>query len=144
MGTPATAALSDATATPPAPGATPPGAAPAVTPPATGFWSTWDKPEQKETRDWVANKAYADPFVLAKSARDWETQAATLRAGKGYPTQTRNPDGTFAPPDPNAVKAWNALVGVPETPDKYDITVLGEDEDRWKMLLVKKKPTTSS
>jgi len=87
----------------------------------TGFWSTWDKPEQKETRDWVANKAYADPFVLAKSARDWETQAATLRAGKGYPTQTRNADGTFGPPDPNAVKAWNALVGVPETPDKYDI-----------------------
>ena len=127
MGTPATQALADAASTgtvgtaAPGAGAAPAGASPAVVPNPNGFWKNWTAPELKETRDWVANKNYADVQTLAKSARDWETQASTLRAGKGYPAQTRNADGTFGPADPNAVKAWNALVGVPDSPDKYDI-----------------------
>jgi len=117
MSTPASQALADSTTQQTTTTATTTQANP------NGFWKDWTAPELKETRDWVANKNYSDVQTLAKSARDWETQAATLRAGKGYPTQTRNADGTFGPPDPNAVKAWNALVGVPETPDKYDIPV---------------------
>lgn len=132
MSTPAAAVLNDATSgtgggtvTPPgtgtgigAPGAAAPGAAAAN---SAQFWSGWDKPEQKETRDWVANKNYADPFTLAKTAQGLEREAATLRAGKGYPAAKVNADGTVTPPDANAVKAWNAAVGVPETADKYDI-----------------------
>jgi hypothetical protein len=82
----------------------------------TQFWSSWTAPEQKETRDWVQNKNYADPFTLAKTAQTLEREAATLRAGKGYPTP-----GADGKVDPNAQKAWNALTGVPETADKYDI-----------------------
>lgn len=84
----------------------------------TQFWSAWNAPEQKETRDWIANKNYADPFTLAKTAQGLEREAATLRAGKGYPTPGQ--DGKV---DPNVQKAWNTLVGVPETADKYEIPV---------------------
>lgn len=87
----------------------------------TQFWNSWDKPEQKDTRDWVANKNYADPFTLAKTAQGLEREAATLRATKGYPTDVTNPDGSVTKADENARKAWNAAVGVPETADKYDI-----------------------
>jgi hypothetical protein len=131
MSTPASQALSGANAspggTPPAPsGGTPPaavpgGAAPAAATPAanqTAFWSSWNAPEQKETREWVQNKNYADPFTLAKTAQSLERETATLRAGKGYPTPGQ--DGKI---DPNAQKAWNALTGVPETADKYDIPI---------------------
>lgn len=86
----------------------------------TQFWSGWDKPDQKDTRDWVANKNYADPFTLAKTAQGLEKEAATLRAGKGYPVDKPGPDGKPVR-DENAWKAWNALTGVPETADKYDI-----------------------
>lgn len=82
------------------------------------FWSAWTAPEQKETRDWIANKNYADPFTLAKTAQGLEREAATLRAGKGYPAP-----GADGKVDPNAQKAWNALTGVPETADKYDIPI---------------------
>jgi hypothetical protein len=130
MGTPASQALSSGAAasgsgSQPGSGAASPGAGGAAVPAAgggapggaaQGFWSSWNLPEQKETRDWVANKAYADPFTLAKTARDLEREAATLRAGKGYPTP--GADGKI---DPNADKAWRALTGVPETADKYDI-----------------------
>lgn len=85
------------------------------------FWNTWTAPEQKETRDWVANKNYADPFTLAKTAQGLEREAATLRAAKGYPTDVVNPDGSVTKADENARKAWNMAVGVPETPDKYNL-----------------------
>jgi hypothetical protein len=118
MSTPAAAALSDAgssaPAAAPANGAAPAAGAPAAN--ANAFWSSWNLPDQKETRDWVANKNYETPFVLAKTAQQLEREAATLRAGKGYPVA--GPDGKI---DPNADKAWRALTGVPETADKYDI-----------------------
>lgn len=85
------------------------------------FWNGWDKPDQKETRDWVANKAYADPFVLAKTAQGLEREAAALRSAKGYPADVVGPDGAVTKADENARRAWNAAVGVPETADKYDI-----------------------
>jgi hypothetical protein len=120
MSTPATAALSDAATGGAAPnaGTAAPGAGGTATPAApnpNAFWNSWNLPEQKETRDWVSNKNYENPFVLAKTAQQLEREAATLRAGKGYPVPGQ--DGKV---DPNAQKAWNTLTGVPETPDKYD------------------------
>lgn len=119
MSVPAAAVIPDAAA--PAPAA--PSAAP--TPAANqAFWDTWTAPEQKETRDWVANKNYADPFTLAKTAQSLEKDAASLRSQvslKGYPADKVNPDGTVIKADQNAVKAWRETMGVPETPDKYDI-----------------------
>jgi hypothetical protein len=85
------------------------------------FWNGWDKPDQKETRDWVANKAYADPFVLAKTAQGLEREAATLRSAKGYPSDVVAADGTVTKADENARRAWNAAVGVPETHAAYEI-----------------------
>ena len=107
-----------------------PAAAPAT--PAAGagaaanepFWKSWAAPEQKDVREWAQNKAYADPFTLAKSARELEQQSASLRAQaslKGYPADKVNADGTVTKADENAVKAWRELHGVPETPDKYDL-----------------------
>lgn len=128
MSTPAAAVL-DGSGTP-NPAGTAPGAAPGATPAGgagaanQSFFSTWNDPTQKDVRDWVANKAYADPFTLAKSARELETSVATLRAAanlKGYPTETKNADGTVKPADENMVKAWKATMGVPESPDKYEI-----------------------
>src|SRR5271154_4254743 len=126
MGTPASQALSDATSTS---GDAAKGAAPATgsngQPAANeGFWSTWTAPEQKETREWAANKKYADPFVLAKTAQGLEREAAQLRTAvnvKAYPSDTQNPDGSVKMADENAVKAWRTSMGVPETADKYDI-----------------------
>lgn len=128
MSTPASQALSGAAAG----GATPPPAAPgaAAAPPAApapgavvpaGFWDTWTAPEQKEVRDWAANKRYETPFVLAKTAQGLEREAATLRAGKGYPVESVKPDGTTAPAEPQSIAAWNALTGVPDSAEKYEI-----------------------
>lgn len=104
-------------------GAAPGGGSPGAAANTPQFWNSWDKPEQKETRDWVANKNYADPFTLAKTAQGLEREAATLRAAKGYPSDVVNADGSVTKADENARKAWNAAVGVPETADKYDIPV---------------------
>lgn len=116
MSTPAAQALSDSgTADAPAPAAgTPAPSAPA----ANQFWSSWNLPDQQETKTWVANKNYENPYVLAKTAQTLEKEAATLRSGKGYPVP--GADGKI---DPNADKAWRTLTGVPETADKYDIPV---------------------
>jgi peptidoglycan hydrolase-like protein with peptidoglycan-binding domain len=59
-----------------------------------------------------------------KPAKSLEKDAATLRSQvslKGYPADKVNPDGTVVKADQNAVKAWRETMGVPETPDKYDI-----------------------
>jgi hypothetical protein len=118
MSTPAAQALSEAGNA----GGTPAGGTPASGTPAAAapnpnaFWNSWNLPDQKETREWVANKNYDNPFTLASSARNWEREAATLRAGKGYPTPGQ--DGKV---DENARKAWNSLTGVPESADKYEI-----------------------
>jgi hypothetical protein len=133
MSTPATAALSSAAA-PPADAAPPAGAAPAAGAPAgagqqpaanEGFWKDWTAPEQKDTRDWIANKNYADPFTLAKTAQGLEKEAASLRTAanlKGYPADKVDPQtGTVTKADENAVKAWRTSMGVPESADKYEI-----------------------
>lgn len=128
MSTPAANALSGAGDTS-QPVGTPAGSPPpagATQPPAAneGFWKDWNAPEQKETRDWIANKKYADPFILAKTAQGLEKEAATLRTAvnvKAYPEETRNPDGTFKKADENAVKAWRTAMGVPEKAEAYDI-----------------------
>lgn len=83
---------------------------------SSAFWNSWNLPDQKETRDWIANKNYDSPFTLAKTAQQLERETATLRAGKGYPVP-----GADGKVDPNTQKAWNALTGVPDTADKYDI-----------------------
>lgn len=115
MSTPAAAALADA--------ATP---TPSPTPAANeGFWKDWTAPEQKDTRDWIANKKYADPFVLAKTAQGLEKEAASLRTAvsvKAYPGEEKQADGTIKKPDENAVKAWRTAMGVPEKAELYDIT----------------------
>lgn len=129
MSTPAAQALSGANASGAAagasgtPGADAGGAAGAGAQPANQpqFWSGWNLPDQKETREWVANKNYDSPFTLAKTAQTLEREAATLRASKGYPTDTVNADGSVTQADPNARKAWNTAVGVPETSDKYNL-----------------------
>ena len=130
MSTPAAQALSGTAAPASAP---PPAAAPPVAPGAApapaandGFWKDWTAPEQKDVREWIANKNFADPFTLAKSARELETRTATLQAAanlKGYPTEAKNADGTVKPVDAQARAAWNATMGVPETADKYEIPV---------------------
>ncbi|HUP06802.1 MAG TPA: hypothetical protein VMU47_06615 [Caldimonas sp.] len=140
MSTPAGKAMADAAGTagtPPSPGGaagTPPGAA-VGTPPGAGaanqpFFSAWDKPEQKEIRDWAANKNYPDTFTLARTARDLEREAATLRQGKGYPGPKLDPKTQQPVLDPKtnqpvideqARTAWRTLTGVPETPDKYEL-----------------------
>jgi hypothetical protein len=108
-------------ATPAVPGAGAGGAPPAANPPK--FWESWATPELKETREWVANKNYGDIQTLAKSAHQFERDAAALRAGKGYPVATTKPDGTVVPPDPQALRAWDIATGVPESADKYDLPV---------------------
>lgn len=95
----------------------------------TRFYDAWfpaaeaTKPEMVEAKSWLTNKNYQDPITLIRSAREFETQAATLRAGKGYPVAKPNADGTAGAIDANQWKAWNLAVGVPESPDKYDIPV---------------------
>ena len=135
MSTPAALALSDAGGAPPpaaapapapnAPGAPPPAnAAPAANQP---FYTGWTNPDQKDVLDWAKNKNFADPYALAKSARELETTLGPLRAAanlKGYPSATVAKDGTVTPPNPAAVAAWNAANGVPATPDKYEIPEL--------------------
>jgi hypothetical protein len=124
MSTPAAAVLDGANATPPA-SQTPAAPSPQTAANQGSFFQSWDKPEQKEVKDWVANKNYADPFVLAKSARELESSLNTLRTQanlKGYPADTIDPaTGVVKPADANARKAWNLTMGVPETADKYDI-----------------------
>jgi hypothetical protein len=124
----APAALAPAAAAAPAAGAPAAAAAPvgdAGAPAANqAFWDSWTGDDQKDVREFVANKKFADPFQLAKSYREIEQLVPTLRAAaalKGYPTETKLPDGTVKPADPAAVKAWNLATGVPETPDKYDL-----------------------
>lgn len=91
------------------------------------FFDTWlpaTAPENKDTRDWLANKNFADPATLVKSYRGLETEATTLRATanlKGYPVDKVNADGTVIKAEENAVKAWRTTMGVPETADKYEI-----------------------
>src|SRR5271170_6090328 len=131
MSTPAAQVLSNAAAAAAPASGTSAGSTPAAgaagTTPAPGaanasqFWASWNLPEQKETRDWVQNKNYESPFTLAKTAQQLERETATLRAGKGYPIDTKNADGTLVPPPADAVKAWKLLTGVPETADKYEI-----------------------
>lgn len=113
MGTPASAALDGARggAAPGNGGGTPGGG-------AQPFFASWNAPEQKDVREWVTSKNYADPFVLAKSARDWERDAITLRANKGYPVPGQ--DGKV---DEQALRGWRTATGVPETADKYDIPI---------------------
>jgi hypothetical protein len=138
MSTPATAALEGSGASSPAGGAAvvPGGAGGGGAGPAgggagngqpEGFWKNWTAPEQKETRDWIANKNYADPFTLAKTAQGLEKEAATLRSAvslKGYPTDKVDPaTGVVTKADENSVKAWRATMGVPETADKYEIPI---------------------
>jgi hypothetical protein len=134
MSTPASAVLNGnagaANSTTAPGGSSVPGGAPTqgggtAGPGTTSFFSTWDKPEQKDVKDWVANKNYADPFVLAKSARELESNLNTLRTQaslKSYPADKIDPTtGAVTPADANARKAWNLTMGVPETADKYDI-----------------------
>lgn len=135
MSTPAAQALSAET---PAPAAVAPNAAaPAGTDPQPaaneGFWKDWNAPEQKDTREWIANKKYADPFVLAKTAQGLEKEAAQLRTAvgvKAYPADKVDPaTGAVTKADPNAVSAWKAAMGVPDSPDKYGITPAAENPE---------------
>ena len=143
MSTPAAAALSGTSAATPAPGAGgAPGGAAAVQPGAGGggagpagggasnqpFFDSWlpaAAPENKDTRDWLANKNFADPATLVKSYRAIETEASTLRSAanlKGYPVDKVDPTtGAVTKADENQVKAWRTTMGVPETADKYEI-----------------------
>jgi hypothetical protein len=129
MSTPAAAALNDAGASAQSSSdgkGTPNTAGNGQQPAANeGFWKDWNAPEQKETRDWISNKRYADPFVLAKTAQGLEKEAAALRTAvnvKGYPEERVDPKtNAVIKPDENAVKAWRTAMGVPETADKYDI-----------------------
>jgi hypothetical protein len=107
-------------------GAVPPGAGGQPTP--QGFWSDWKAPEQKDIREWAANKNYSDTFALAKTARELEQQMGTLKAARpGYPTPELTADGKPTPAYEAARKAWNMTAGVPETADKYDIPVPAEN-----------------
>lgn len=91
------------------------------------FFDSWlpaTVPENKDTRDWLANKNFADPATLVKSYRAIETEASSLRTAanlKAYPADKVNADGTVVKADENAVKAWRTSMGVPETADKYEI-----------------------
>lgn len=86
----------------------------------THFFDDWKAPEQKDVLDWAKNKNYPDTFTLARTARDLEREAATLRQGKGYPVDKPGADGKPVR-DEAAWQAWKTLTGVPETPDKYEI-----------------------
>lgn len=124
MSTPASEAMNNAGGAAPPPGGTQPGngANNGANGSANAFWSGWSDPAQKETRDWAANKNYPDVLTLAKSAHQFERDAAAMRANKGYPVDKPGADGKPVR-DENAWRAWNAATGVPESPDKYDIPV---------------------
>lgn len=88
---------------------------------ANAFWNGWDKPEQKEVRDFVANKNYADPYELAKSYRE-------LERTRGHnvvpiPRDEYDPQGNLVKPDDVGRAAWNKAMGVPESPDGYQLPV---------------------
>jgi len=124
MGTPADQAMAGAKggAAPAGGGSPNGGAAPGGGSANQPFFAAWDKPEQAEIRAWAQNKNYPDTFTLARTARDLEREAATIRQGKGYPVP-----GQDGKEDENAVKAWRALTGVPESADKYDLAVPAEN-----------------
>lgn len=91
----------------------------------SGFWDEWKAPEQKDVREWAANKRYADPFTLARSARELEQQVGTLRATRpGYPTPETTADGKPTPAYEQAMKAWRMTTGVPESADKYQLPTI--------------------
>ncbi len=93
------------------------------------FYKDWikpDAPDAKELTDFLGNKKFADPATLVKSYREMEREASSLRTAvnvKAYPTDTKNADGTIKKADENAVKAWNAAMGVPATPADYKLEV---------------------
>jgi hypothetical protein len=93
------------------------------------YFDTWlpaAVPENKDARDWLANKNFADPATLVKSYRAIETEAATLRAAanlKAYPADKVDDKGNVVTKaDPNAVQAWRTAMGVPATAADYKIT----------------------
>jgi hypothetical protein len=125
MSTPAAQALSGAAAAPaaPAPGAPPPAPAAANAP----FYDTWvkaDAPDATEIKGWLANKGFADPSAFVTSYREMERSATDLRAAaalKGFPSDTKNADGSTKKADPAAVAAWRAAVGVPAAAADYKL-----------------------
>lgn len=138
MSTPAAAALSGTSAAPAGSGTGGPpvqpgtgggGAGPAggsaSNQPYFDSWLPAAAPENKDTREWLANKNFADPATLVKSYRAIETEASTLRSAanlKGYPVDKVDPTtGAVTKADENQVKAWRTTMGVPETADKYEI-----------------------
>ena len=93
------------------------------------FYSSWikaDAPDATDLKTWLGNKNFPDPATLVKSYRGLETEAGSLRAAanlKGFPADTKNPDGTVKKADPNAVQAWRTLQGVPATPAEYNLEI---------------------
>jgi hypothetical protein len=94
------------------------------------FFDSWlpaSAPDTKETRDWLANKNFADPATLVKSYRETEREAATLRTAanlKGYPADKVDPaTGAVTKADPNQVQAWRTAMGVPDAADKYEVPI---------------------
>ncbi len=86
---------------------------------ADAFWNGWEKPEQKDVRDFVANKNYESPYELAKAYRE-------LERTRGHnvvpiPRDEYDKDGNLVKADDVGRAAWNKALGVPESADKYDI-----------------------
>lgn len=133
-------------ATPPGPGGGAPGGpgggggAPGGTttqvPPGPGgsggggepFWSTWVDKADTDTRTWLGSKNYPDPKTALTSFRNMEREASTLRGAKpGYPADTIAADGKVVKADAQARAAWNLSMGVPDSPEKYDLPVPAEN-----------------
>jgi hypothetical protein len=99
------------------------------------FWNSWDKPEHKEVRDFVAGKKFPDPLALATAYRDADRQLGTLRSARpGYPVLEMGADGKPTPAYTQAMKAWGMTVGVPEKPGEYEIEPIKGEPSGGKLL----------
>lgn len=128
---PETAAQALANSAPAAP-ATPAPAAPAAAPAAANqatFWNDWADPADKDVRDWVSNKNYPDVKTLARSAQGLERLIGADRAGRvvALPADEYDAKGNLVKADVEGRKAYYAKIGVPESPDKYDIPLPAEN-----------------
>jgi hypothetical protein len=90
-------------------------------------WLPATVPENKDTREWLANKNFADPATLVKSYRGLETEAQSLRTAanlKAYPADKVDPaTGAVTKADPAQVQAWRTSMGVPTTAADYKLEI---------------------
>jgi hypothetical protein len=89
------------------------------------FWSGWADSSDKDVREWAQNKNYPDVKTLARTALGLEKLMGAEKAGRTVvlPADEYDKDGKLLKADDAGRKAYYAKIGVPESPDKYDLQV---------------------